>query len=44
MVGGHYRLNVHEFDKAPGDGDGEESLACCSLWGCKQLDMTEQLN
>ena len=41
MVGG---LNVHEFDRAPGVVDGQESLECCSLWGCKQLDMTEQLN
>ena len=24
--------------------DGQRSLACCSPWGCKELDMTEQLN
>ena len=29
---------------APGVGDEQRSLACCSPWGCKNLDMTEQLN
>ena len=37
-------LNGHEFEQAPGDGDGQGSLECCSPWGHKQLDMTEQLN
>ena len=32
------------FKHAPEDGKGQGSLACCSLWGCKELDMTEQLN
>ena len=27
-----------------GDGDGQRSLACCRPWGCKESDMTEQLN
>ena len=27
-----------------GVGDGQGGLACCSLWGCKELDMTECLN
>ena len=31
MVGWHHRLNEHEFEKAPGVGDGQGSLACCSL-------------
>ena len=44
MVGWHHRLNGHEFEQAPGDGEGQGSLACCSPWGCKELDMTEQLN
>ena len=44
MVGWHHRLNGHEFEQASGDGDGQGSLACCSPWGHKQLDMTEQLN
>ena len=30
MVGWHHRLNGHEFQQAPGDGEGQESLACCS--------------
>ena len=44
MVGWHHRLNEHEFEQAPGDGEGQGGLACCSPWGCKELDMTEQLN
>ena len=35
---------IHEFEKAPGNGEGQESLACCSPWGCKESDMTEKLN
>ena len=38
------RLNGHEFEQALGDGEGQGSLACCSPWGHKELDMTEQLN
>ena len=34
----------HEFEKAPGVGDGQGSLVFCSLWGRKELDRTEQLN
>jgi len=44
MVGWHHRLNRHEFEQAPGVGEGQGSLACCSPWGCKELDMTERLN
>ena len=44
MVGWHHRLNGHEFEQTPGDSEGQGSLACCSPWGCKQLDMTELLN
>ena len=43
MVGWHYQLNEHEFEKAPGDGEGQGSLACCSAWSHKESDMTEQL-
>ena len=43
MVGWHHRLNGHEFEQALGDGEGQGSLACCSPWGCKESDMTEQL-
>ena len=44
MVGRHYRLNGHKFEQTLGDGEGQGSLACCSPWGFKELDMTEQLN
>ena len=44
MVGWHQQLDRHEFDQAPGDGDGQGNLACYSPWGCKESDMTEQLN
>ena len=44
MVGWHYRLNGHEFEQAPGVGDGQRGLASCSPWGHKELDTTEQLN
>ena len=37
----HYHLNRHEFEQAPGFGDGQRSLSCCSLWGHKELDTTE---
>ena len=40
MAGWHHRLNGHEFERAPGVG-GQGSLACCSSWGRKELDMTE---
>ena len=36
--------SMDEFEQAPGVGDGQGSLACCSPWGCKKLDTTEQLN
>ena len=42
MVGWHYQLNGHEFELAPGVGDGQESLAFCIPWGCKESDMTNQ--
>ena len=44
MFGLHPRLNGHEFEQALGAGDGQRSLACCSPWGHKESDMTEQLN
>jgi len=44
MAGWHHRLNGHEFEKALGDGENQGSLACCSSWGHKELDMTERLN
>ena len=44
MVGWHHRLEGHEFEQAPRVGDGWGSLACCSPWGHKESDMTEQMN
>ena len=44
MVGWHHRLNGHEFEQAPGDGEGQGSLACCSPRGGKESNMTEWLN
>ena len=44
MVGWHHWLNGHEFEQAPGVGDGQGSLACCSPWGHKELDTTAWLN
>ena len=41
MVGGHHQLDGYEFEQAPGVGDGQGSLVCCSPWGLKKLDMTE---
>ena len=43
MVGWHHRFNGHEFEQTLGDSEGQGRLACCSPWGCKELDMTEQL-
>ena len=34
----------HQFEQTPGDSEGQGSMACCSPWGCKQLDTTEHLN
>ena len=44
MVGWHHRLNGHESEQALGVDDGQGSLECCSPWGHKESDMTEQLN
>ena len=44
MVGWHHRLNRHEFEQAPGDGERQGSLVCCSSWGHKESDTTEGLN
>ena len=41
MVGWLHWLNGHEFEQAPGDGEGQGSLMCCSPWGCKESDVTE---
>ena len=41
MVGWHHLLNGHEFEQAPGVGDGQGSLPCYSPWSRKESDMTE---
>ena len=44
MVGWHHQLDGHKFEEASGVGDGQGSLMCCSPWGHKRSDTTEQLN
>ena len=44
MAGWHHQLAGHEFEQAPGVGDGQGSLACYSPWGCTELDTTEPPN
>ena len=43
-AGWHLQLDGHEFQQAPGVGDRQGSLVCCSPWSHKELDMTEPLN
>ena len=44
MVGWHHRLDGHEFEWTLGVSDGQGDLVCCSPWGHKESDMTEQFN
>ena len=44
MVGWYHQLDGHEFEQAPGQGEGQGSLMCCSPWGHKESDTTEWLN
>ena len=44
MVEWNHQFDGHEFEQTLGDSEGQGSLACCSPWGCKVLDMTYQLN
>ena len=39
-----FLINGHELGQAPGDAKGRGDLPCCDQWGCKELDMTWQLN
>ena len=41
VVGWHHQLNGHEFEQAPGVGDRQGSLACCSPWGHNESDITK---
>ena len=43
-VGWHHRLDGHEFEQVPGDGEEKGSLVCYSPWGQKESDITERLN
>ena len=43
-VGWHHQLNGHEFEQAPGNANGQGSLACSSPWGHTESDMIEQMN
>ena len=44
VVGWCHGLNGHEFERTPGDGEGQGGLQCCSPWGRKELNTTERLN
>ena len=44
MVEWHHQINGHEFEHPLGDDEGQGSLVCCSPWGHKESDTTEQLN
>ena len=44
MAGWHHRFDGHEFEQAPGVGDGQGGLACCSPWGHGERDTTWRLN
>ena len=44
MVGWHHQLDGYEFEQAPGVGDGQKNLACCSPFDHKESDMTVGLD
>ena len=44
MVEWHHRLDGREFEQAPGDGEGQGGMECCTPWGHKELAVTELLN
>ena len=44
MVGWHHRCNGHDLGQTSGDGEGQGGLVCCSSWGCKESEVTGQLN
>jgi len=44
MARWHHQYNGHELGQTSRDGKGQGDLACCSPWGCKESDMTGQLN
>ena len=40
MIGWYHQLNGYEFERSPGDSEGQGSLECCSPWGHKESDTT----
>ena len=44
VVGGHHQLHGHDVEQTLGDSEGQESLACYSPWGFKELDRTKRQN
>ena len=44
IVGWHHQLNGCESEQTLGDNEEQRSLMCCSPWGRKELDTTEQVN
>ena len=44
MARWHHGCNGHELGQTSGAGEGQGGLVCCSPWGCKELNVTEQLN
>ena len=44
MFACHHQCDGYKFEQAPGVGDEQGSLACCSPWGHKESDTTEQMN
>ena len=43
-IGWHHRMDGHEFEHTPRDGEGQGILVFCSPWGCKEWETTERLN
>ena len=44
MVGWHHRLDGHELEQTPGDGEGQGGLVCCSPWDHNESGTTYRLN
>ena len=44
MAGWHHQYNEHELGQTLGDSEGQGGLVCCSPWGRKESDTTEQMN
>ena len=40
VVRQHYGLNAHELEQSLEESEGQRSLVCCNLWGCKESDTT----